>query len=124
MPKKVVIIMDDFREFIADKLKLWLSDYIIESAVKRKHIHIDNNLRGIGKTTAIAKFANMAKVALVVPNEYQVRCIKYNFDMCVPVVSQHNIDTLRDTKWMLVFDEGVNPDNLDGFKVVTGFVNY
>lgn len=116
--------MNDLRSFVIETIDMYLDDLIIESAVKKEFIYVDEYLRGIGKTTAIVKFANRAKVALVVPSSAQENYIKQTFDMRVPVVSQHNVNKLRGTNWILVFDEGVDPKNLSGFKVVTGFLNY
>lgn len=116
--------MSNLREYVQEKMSLWLGDLIIENAVKREYIHVDEYLRGIGKTTALVKFANIAKVALVVPQEAQARYIKMNFDMSVPVISQHQADSLRDKNMMVVFDEGVDPKNLSDLKVATGFLKY
>lgn len=94
----------------------------MESSVKRECIYVDDFLRGIGKTTALVNFANRANLALIVPSNEHVNHIKRKFDMCVPVVSQFQTDSLIGTNLYVVFDEGVDVKRLSNLKVVTGFL--
>lgn len=115
--------MNTLRDFVRDKMEYWLENFIVECAVKRKYMYVDEYLRGIGKTKALARFANRAKLALIVSSQEQARCIEMNFMMDVPVVSQGNIASLRGRGYSVVFDEGVDPNMLCDFHVITGFVN-
>lgn len=114
----------DLRANVVDYMQDRIYDCVLQSAARREFIYVDKYFRGVGKTTALVKFANHAKLYLVVPNDAVKYYILSNFDMKRPVISQHEITKLRGKKdAFVVFDEGVDPSKLSDFNVITGFVN-
>jgi hypothetical protein len=103
-----------------------LSDKIYEllelGAVRRELVKIPKEIRGIGKTASLVKLAKKYNLTLVVPHEFFAKRLREEH-YYPKIYSQHNLDKLRgisDVK--IIFDEGVDINNLEGFEVVTGIV--
>lgn len=111
---------------LRDRILIGASDMIYEAlekcAVHRKLIYTDSLLRGVGKTTALVKLAKKYDLTIVTPRVEQRQYLKsvFNFDNSI---SQSELKRSKGkVDYPLVFDEGVDPSNLVGYEVVTGFV--
>lgn len=114
---KTISLVDDNLKNIMDKV---LEDKLVEGAITKSLIGV-TNLRGIGKTTALIKFAK-----------------KYGFGvLCSGEIAEHNVKQLEFQgfksnktnnvkKCRYVIDEDVNYyDAIEkGYDIVTGFINY
>jgi hypothetical protein len=120
--KVVVIIMIDllskFVPFLYDKTY----EIIEYGAVRREFIQIPKELRGIGKTTALIRLAKKYNLIVVVASQVIADFLKVKFEY-PKIYSQGNLENLRGSKdKKIVFDEGVDVNNLKGFEIVTGIV--
>jgi len=110
------------RDFIVSSTSNKIYELLERCAVRRDYIYIDHSLRGIGKTTALVRLAKKYDLYIVTSNKAQCRYLKSVFDFD-DSICQSELMSLRGKKDVfLIFDEGVDPSELSGFEVITGFV--